>query len=169
MTTGIAHIRNTSRCGIRRRVATLVMSVGLAFGVAPFVGSSSVSAAYPGVFNYAQCIPTHRAVIQDVEVYRSTFDEYVQLQGALVNTATGAPIYSQWAEGTGGTAHAAFKYANVPGGVYNVWYHWAVWNAASGMYVYSGWVQVTGAVLQTYGYETQPGIFLGWSTRHCAR
>jgi hypothetical protein len=152
----------------RSRIAAMALSAGLGLGALAFSGAAPASAASPGPFNYAQCVPSYAAVIQDVEVYRSTANEYVQLQGALVNSATGATIYSQWAVGSGSTAHAAFRYGSVPRGQYNVWYHWAVWNAVSRTYVYSGWVQVTGAALQTYGYETQPGIFVGGSTGRCS-
>ena len=151
----------------RTRIAAIALSAGIGLGALALGGAAPASAASPGPFNYAQCIPSYGAVLQDVEVYRSTANEYVQLQGALVNAATGATFYSQWAVGTGGTAHSAFRYTSVPRGQYNVWYHWAVWNAASRTYVYSGWVQVTGAALQTYGAETQPGVFVGGSTGQC--
>lgn len=150
-----------------RRLAALALSAALAAGTVGFVGGTSASAASPGVFNYAQCIPSYRAVIQDVEAYRSTAAEYVQVQGALVNATTGATIWSQWAVGTGPTAKASFQYSNVPKGTYHVWYHWAVWNPAKRAYVISGWVQVTGAGLNSYGYETQPKVFVGGSSGRC--
>lgn len=151
----------------RSRIAAIAISAGLGIGAITLGSAAPASAATPGPFNHAQCIPSYASVVQDVEVYRSTWNEYVQLQGALVNTATGATIYSQWGLGTGSTAKNAFRYSNVPRGQYNVWYHWAVWNAARRTYVYSGWVQVTGAALQSYGSETQPGIFVGGSTGQC--
>ena len=161
------NIRTAPAGKSRSRIAAFALSAGLGLGVIALGGASPASAATPGPFNNAQCIPSYAAVIQDVEVYRSTANEYVQLQGALVNAYTGATIYSQWGVGTGSTAHTAFRYNNVPRGQYNVWYHWAVWNVASRTYVYSGWVQVTGARLQTFGYETQPGIFVGGSNGVC--
>jgi hypothetical protein len=154
--------------GFRRRVVAIALAIFTVAGVFACTGGNQASAAYPGVFNNAQCIPSYRAVIQDVEAYRSTADEYVQVQGALVNASTGAVVYSQWALGTGSTAHAGFYYTNLASGQYSVWYHWAVWNPASRSYVYSGWIQVTGAGLQTFGYETQPNVFVGGSTGVCA-
>src|SRR5262245_25208371 len=114
--------RRTRRIGI----AATVLAALIAFAAAT-AAPAPASAASRGVFNTAQCVPSYRTVIQDVEAYRSTSNEYVQVQGALVNQATGARIYSVWAVGTGATAHAAFRYSNVPRGTYNVFFRWASW------------------------------------------
>lgn len=153
---------------VGRRLGELLLAAVMVVA-AVLGGGQAAHAARPGVFNYLQCFPGNQVIIQDIEAYRSSADEYVVLQGALVNRATGATHYSQWAVGTGATAHAGVRYSPVPRGSYNVFYHWAVWDSARRQYVYSGWVQVTGAALNTYGTETFPGsrVYLGGSSGHC--
>jgi hypothetical protein len=157
---------STARLG--RRLVELLLAA-MVVVVAVLAGGQAAHAARPGVFNYVQCIPGSQVIDQDIEAYRSSANEYVVLRGALVNRATGATYYSQWAVGTGSTAHAAVRYYPVPRGSFNVFYQWAVWDGARGQWVYSGWVQVTGAGLNTYGTETFPGshVYIGGSSGHC--
>jgi hypothetical protein len=173
MSTTTAHpglsARNRSVRRLGRRIAGLLLTGGLATGLTLAGTTSSASAASPGVFNYTQCVPSSQSIVQDIESYQSYAGEYVVLQGALVHTVTAATSYSQWAVGTGATAHTAISWTNVPRGQYNVFYRWASWDSARGEYAYSGWIQVTGAGLNTYGTPVSPGsyLFIGGTSGHC--
>ena len=74
---------------VRRRLSGIAL--GLTLGVAVLTPGQAAVAASPGVFNYAQCIPGSRTIIQDMEAYRSRANEHVVLRGALVKIGRPAP------------------------------------------------------------------------------
>jgi hypothetical protein len=120
--------------------------------------AGSATAAMPGAFNQVQCYPGQHTIIQEIEAYRNYLDEWVALQGALVNLTTGAVAGSQWVLGEGGTANSAISWSNVSSGEYLVFYRWATWDGVTQSYMYSGWVQLFGSQLSTFGQtETYQG------------
>ena len=165
--TTIATSHSTRFATLRRRMGGIAL--GLAIGVAALAPVQATVAAWPGVFLFVECIPTSQTIVQDIEAYRSFANEYVVLQGAIVNRANGAAFYSQWVTGTGATAHGAVQWSRVPRGNYNVFYRWASWNASTARYAYSRWIQVTGSGLNTYGAESSPGsgVYIGGATGRC--
>ncbi len=155
---GIAPAPTGSRLAGRLRRGLVVAALA-ALSSASLAGTAS--AASPGAFNHAACYSNNRTIVQTMDATRtSSFTEYIQLQGALVNRTTGATTYSHWFAPAGGaSAQQQITWSGLARGNYDVYYRWATrWSYWSGQNTYSGWIRVTS--LRTMGQQLMSGYLV---------